>query len=80
MDSVIRAWPRHLHELGNCAHGARQIAASLGLDYSEFVFEGLPVERLRATGNAFAIALADHAEAEAAATNEQTQEVADGQQ
>ena len=77
MDSVIRAWPRHLHELGNCAPGARQIAAQLGLDYSEFVFEGMPVEKLRATGNAFAITLADHAEAEAAATN---QEAADGQQ
>ncbi len=39
---------------------------SLNLDYSRFIHEGIPVEELRATGNAFAIALADHAEKEAA--------------
>lgn len=67
MDSpVIRAWPRHLHELGQCARGARSIAVTLNLDYSRFVHEGMPVEELRATGNAFAIALADHAEKDAA--------------
>lgn len=81
MDSavVVRAWPRHLHELGNCASGARQIAAQLGLDYSQFVFHGMPVDELRATGNAFAAALADHAEAEAAAQVLE-QEANDGQQ
>lgn len=81
MDSavVVRAWPRHLHELGNCASGARQIAAQLGLDYSQFVFHGLPVDELRGTGNAFAAALADHAEAEAAAQALE-QEASDGQQ
>lgn len=76
MDSVTRAWPRHLHELGHCAAGARQIAEGLGLDYSQFVFNGTPTDELRATGNAFAIALAEFAEAEAA----QDVEVADGQQ
>lgn len=65
MDTVIRAWPRHLHELGQCSRGARTIARSLGLDYNQFVFEGVPVETLRETGNAFAIALAERAEAEA---------------
>lgn len=64
MDSV-RAWPHHIHQMRQCTTGAREIAASLGLDYSEFVFQGLPVEQLRATGNAFAIALADFAEQEA---------------
>lgn len=77
MDTVvIRAWPRHLHELGQCARGARSIAESLGLDYNAFVFEGLPVETLRATGNAFAIALAEHAETEA----ELNQEAEHGEQ
>ncbi|UQY32662.1 hypothetical protein K8U54_13005 [Pseudomonas fulva] len=64
--SVIRAWPRHIHELGQCARGARAIAENLNLDYSRFVLEGMPVDELRATGNAFAIALAEHAEKEAA--------------
>jgi len=43
---------------------ARVIAAELGLDYNKFVFEGIPVDELRATGNAFAIALAERAEQE----------------
>lgn len=67
---VIRAWPRHLYELGQCSRGARAIASQIGLDYSEFVFQGIAVETLRATGNAFAIALAEKAESE----------VTDGQQ
>lgn len=66
MDTLIKAWPRHIHEMGQCSRGARAIAASLNLDYSRFVMEGLPVAELRATGNAFAIALADFAEQEAA--------------
>lgn len=64
MDTV-RAWPHHVHQMRQCMTGAREFAASLGLDYNEFVFHGLPVEQLRATGNAFAIALADFAEQEA---------------
>jgi hypothetical protein len=62
---VIRAWPRHLPPLGYCARAARTIAANLGIDYHRFVFEGIPIDELRATGNAFAIALADFAEQEA---------------
>lgn len=66
MDTVVvRAWPRHIHEMGQCMRGARQIAADLGLDYNAFVYEGLPVDVLRATGNAFALALAEYAEEEA---------------
>ena len=65
MDTVIRAWPRHIHELHQCMRGARALAAELGLDYDEFVHRGVPTEQLRATGNAFAIALAEHAEQEA---------------
>lgn len=71
MDSVIRAWPKHIHELGQCMRTARVIAAELGLDYSAFVFEGIPVDELRATGNAFAIALAERAEQEAINGSEQ---------
>ncbi len=65
MDTVIRAWPRHIHELGQCMRTARLIAVELNLDYNQFVFEGIPVDVLRATGNAFAIALAERAEQEA---------------
>lgn len=61
---TVRAWPRHLHELRLCCGGARPLADALGLDYNQFVFEGIEVEVLRATGNAFAIALAEQAERE----------------
>lgn len=61
---TVRAWPRHLHALRLCCGGARPLADALGLDYNKFVFEGIDVSELRATGNAFAIALADEAERE----------------
>jgi hypothetical protein len=70
MDS-IRAWPHHIHQMHLCTTGARELAAALDLDYNEFVFRGLPVEQLRASGNAFAIALADFAEQEAQRGSEQ---------
>ncbi|MDR7024403.1 hypothetical protein [Pseudomonas peli] len=40
------------------------MAEALGLDYNEFVFRGIDVAELRATGNAFALALAEQAERE----------------
>ena len=61
---TVRAWPRHLHALRLCCGGARPLAEALGLDYNEFVFQGVDVAELRATGNAFAIALAEQAERE----------------
>ena len=71
LSNQVRAWPRHIHEMGQCMRGARAIAESLGLDYNRFVHEGLPVDELRATENAFAIALADWAEKEACSGPEQ---------
>lgn len=61
---IVRAWPRHLHALRLCCGGARPLADALGLDYTEFVFHGIDVDTLRATGNAFAIALAAEADRE----------------
>lgn len=60
----VRAWPRHLHALRLCCGVARLHAGALGLDYNQFVFQGIDVNELRATGNAFAIALAEEAERE----------------
>ena len=65
MDTVIRAWPRHLHEIRMCTSGARLIAERNGIDYSSFVMRGTPIDELRATGNEFCILLANQAEQEA---------------
>ena len=67
----LRAWPKHIHELHQCSAGARAFAERLGLDYSEFVFHGTPVEQLLATGDAFAARLAQHVIEEAARGSEQ---------
>ncbi|MGY8830706.1 MAG: hypothetical protein ACKVIS_14385 [Pseudomonadales bacterium] len=61
---TVRAWPRHLHALRLCCGGVRPLAEALGLDYNAFVFQGIDVAELRASGNAFAIALAEQAERE----------------
>ena len=46
-----------------CHRGMRAFAARHGLDWSEIVKQGVSAERLRATGDAMAIELADAAEA-----------------
>lgn len=67
----LKAWPKHIHELHQCSAGARAFAARLNLDYNEFVFRGLAVEQLLATGDAFAEQLARHVIEEAARGSEQ---------
>lgn len=44
-----------------CHAGARRSAQALGLDWQEFVLNGLPAEQLLNTGDAMAIALVEHA-------------------
>ena len=49
---------------GICAKGAREWFEARGWDWRDFVRNGVDADRLRATGDAFAIALADAAEAQ----------------
>lgn len=51
----------HLDEIEPryCARGARRWAARLGLDWTDFVQHGIPVEKLEQTGDAMALKLAE---------------------
>lgn len=51
---------------GFCAEGGRQWFARYGLDWSDFVKNGIAAERLLATGDALAAALVEHAKQEEA--------------
>lgn len=52
---------RHLAEIGYCNRGARLFCRLNGIDWSDFLDNGIAAERLRATGDAQAQALVDHA-------------------
>ncbi len=52
---------RHLRQLGYCAGGIKRWCAEHGFDARRFR-DGVPASELRATGSAFAIKAADHAE------------------
>lgn len=61
---MTMAFPRHARAIGQCATGRRQWFERRGWDYSEFVFHGVDTERLKATGDAMAIEVAEEAERE----------------
>jgi hypothetical protein len=50
----------HMDELGYCSRGARRWFARMGLDWGDFVRDGIDAEVLRATGDAMALRLIDH--------------------
>lgn len=45
----------HVRQAKLCSRGARAWAAEHQLDFQNFLAEGLPVEELEATGDAFAL-------------------------
>lgn len=56
---------KHVRKLKGCSSGVRQFMKRANLDYDLFLREGLPIETIRATGDAMAMKIADVAEAEA---------------
>ena len=54
-DVIVRV--RHLDGLF-CRKGARKLAAHLGFDWMDFIQNGVTADKLIATGDAMAIALA----------------------
>lgn len=52
-----------LDEVGYCANQSRVWAARMGLSWSDFVFNGIDAEVLRATGDAMALKIVEHVEA-----------------
>jgi hypothetical protein len=72
----MRVYRRHAQKAGLCARGSRVWAAQNGIDYSEYLKHGVPVERLEAIGDYFALLLVRTAREEAA----QQTGVSDGQE
>ena len=60
MTSGLIVTTTHMHEIGYCARGGRRWAERYGLDWSEFVKNGLPVEAFEATGDAMGLRIAQY--------------------
>lgn len=52
----------HMRELGYCNRGAREWFGRHGLSWSEFLSRGIEADKLRATGDAMALRVVQHAE------------------
>jgi hypothetical protein len=60
----VRFTMRHIRQCKMCSRGARDFFAKHGLDWSEFLREGLPVSALEQTGDAMALQVVAAARAE----------------
>ncbi len=58
-DAVVTM--RHMRDLKYCAGGVRRFFARHGFDYRQFLKEGIPAEKMEATGDAMAIRVANYA-------------------
>ena len=63
--SDIRVFPHHVRAAKICMRGARAFFAKHGLDYMDFLSNGIPVSTLREIGDPIALRAADQAIAEA---------------
>jgi len=52
----------HMRELGYCNRGARAFFARHGLSWADFLREGIDGDSLRATGDAMAARVVEHAQ------------------
>lgn len=57
----LRVTVQDFHELGYCGTNSRIVFNSLGWDWSDFVFNGIPAQTLIDTGDAMALAVVEHA-------------------
>jgi hypothetical protein len=55
---------RHVRQAGMCSKGARMFFRRHGLDWATFVRQGLPAEKIAATGDAMALKVVEVARAE----------------
>ena len=53
--SEIRVTMRHVRQCKMCSRGARAFFDRYGMDWSEFLRAGVPVEALEQTGDAMAL-------------------------
>lgn len=52
----------HMRELGYCNRGGREFFARHGLSWGDFLAQGIEADKLRATGDAMAMRVIEHAE------------------
>lgn len=62
---MILARLEHARRLGYCARGMRRWLVGRSYTWAQFIGPGIPVEQLRASGDAMASAVADEAERDA---------------
>jgi len=62
--SELRCYMRHIRAAKICAGGARDWWPKKGLDWRDFLANGIPAEVLTATGDAFALKVVREAERE----------------
>ena len=55
-DPLVRI--EHVKKAGMCTRGARAWFAHQGLDYQEFLFNGMPASVIEATGDAMGVQVA----------------------
>ncbi|WLJ71138.1 hypothetical protein [Sphingomonas phage Carli] len=65
MSDPVMAYPRHIRASLICTRGARGWFKAQGWSWSEFIVNGRPADDFRATGDPFAIQVAEAAEQEA---------------
>lgn len=56
-DPIVRI--EHLREAGICLAGARRFATKMDFDFRDFLKNGLPASVLEATGDHFALTVAE---------------------
>lgn len=66
MTEQIMCNVKHIRHAKLCSRGARQWFQARGLDYNQFLFHGLPVEQIEATGDALGKMVAQFARQDAA--------------
>lgn len=54
----------HIRRAKQCSQGARAFFVRHGLDWSDFLRNGIDAEKLRATGDAMALSVVEQAERE----------------
>lgn len=60
---------RDIRAIKGCARGARYFCRQHGIDWNDFLANGIPAERLEATGDAQALRLTTYARQRAEAEN-----------
>lgn len=64
MTDEVRCFPRHMRTVGICMRGGREWAPKHGFDWATFVRDGYPASAFLATGDFYAVKVAEVALAE----------------